>query len=100
MGGGSTEVTLFRNRKLMNYHSFPFGAITLQQKFIKSEIPTDDELKKFKNVLNDQFQSIGLDQSVIFAAKLAKVAVLETSLLIHRKTNYPLSGLHQYKMNF
>lgn len=33
IGGGSTEITLFQNQKMMQYHSFPFGAVTLTQQF-------------------------------------------------------------------
>jgi Exopolyphosphatase len=33
IGGGSTEVTMFLNRKLIHAHSFPFGAVTLYHTF-------------------------------------------------------------------
>lgn len=100
IGGGSTEVTLFRNRKLIHYHSFPFGAITLKQKFIKSEIPTNEELTNLKKYLIEQFQSLAWlknkDVPLIGIGGSAR----NLSLIHQRKTNYPLSGLHQYTMNF
>jgi exopolyphosphatase / guanosine-5'-triphosphate,3'-diphosphate pyrophosphatase len=37
IGGGSTEITLFQNKKMIHYHSFPFGAVTLTQQFSEEE---------------------------------------------------------------
>jgi exopolyphosphatase/guanosine-5'-triphosphate,3'-diphosphate pyrophosphatase len=33
IGGGSTEVTLFKDKELFESHSFPFGVVTLKHKF-------------------------------------------------------------------
>jgi exopolyphosphatase/guanosine-5'-triphosphate,3'-diphosphate pyrophosphatase len=46
MGGGSTEITYFEDRKLKHYHSFPFGAVTLKEQFMKNDLMTDIERKK------------------------------------------------------
>ena len=45
MGGGSTEVTYFENKKLIYSHSFPFGAVSLKSKFIKGSMITSQEIK-------------------------------------------------------
>ena len=47
---GSTEVTYFRNREILEYHSFPFGALSLKQQFIKGDIPTKDELEECNSI--------------------------------------------------
>ncbi|UJF34738.1 Ppx/GppA phosphatase family protein [Paenibacillus hexagrammi] len=36
IGGGSTEVTLFRDRMLVYSHSFPFGAVNTARQYISS----------------------------------------------------------------
>lgn len=36
IGGGSTEVTLFENRQLVESHSFPFGAVNMSKQFAKA----------------------------------------------------------------
>lgn len=100
IGGGSTEVTLFKNRCLLNYHSFPFGAITLKQKFIKNEIATNQELTALKVFLKEQFSSLNWlkqnDLPVIGIGGSAR----NLSLIQQRQTNYPLAGLHQFEMSF
>ena len=57
IGGGSTEVTYFRNREILEYHSFPFGALSLKQ-FIKEDIPTEEELEKIRTYLEYQFRTL------------------------------------------
>ncbi len=101
IGGGSTEITLFKERKLMHYHSFPFGAITLKQRFINSEIPTIDELLALKSFLQEQFQSLKWlcnndNVPLIGIGGSAR----NLSLVHQRKINYPLRGLHQYEISF
>lgn len=98
IGGGSTELTLFEDRKLIYFHSFPFGALSLKEQFIKGDMPTSQELKALRNFLNSQFQTlswlkdkglplIGIGGS---ARNLAQV---------HQENiEYPLAGIHQYKM--
>ncbi len=46
VGGGSTEITLFSNRKLIESHSFDIGTIRMLNKRI-----TDDDFKKMKKWL-------------------------------------------------
>lgn len=98
IGGGSTELTLFEDRKLVHYHSFPFGALSLKEQFVKNEMPTSQELKALRTFLNSQFQTlpwlkdkglplIGIGGS---ARNMAQ---------IHQEyIEYPLAGIHQYKM--
>ncbi|WP_096201283.1 Ppx/GppA phosphatase family protein [Bacillus sp. FJAT-45350] len=96
IGGGSTEVTLFDNRELIHYHSFPFGAITLKQQFIQHDQPTNEELQELISFLNSQFSSLpwlhGCNLPVIGIGGSAR----NLSLVHQLKVNYPLSGLHQY----
>jgi exopolyphosphatase/guanosine-5'-triphosphate,3'-diphosphate pyrophosphatase len=46
VGGGSTEITLFSDRKLIESHSFDIGTIRLLNKGV-----SDDDFKKMKNWL-------------------------------------------------
>ncbi|MCT8139707.1 exopolyphosphatase [Anaerobacillus sp. CMMVII] len=100
IGGGSTEVTLFNNRQLLYYHSFPFGAITLANKFIKNEIPTSEELTQLRKFLIKHFQTLSWvnqkDLPLIGIGGSAR----NLALIQQRNINYPLSGLHQYMMKY
>ena len=46
IGGGSTEVTLFKNKELVESHSFPFGVVTLTRMFLKIKRTTTNQLLK------------------------------------------------------
>ncbi|WP_216830030.1 Ppx/GppA phosphatase family protein [Alkalihalobacterium elongatum] len=98
IGGGSTEVTLFKNRKLLKYVSFPFGAITLKNRFIESDPPTLEEMNNLQQFLINQFSSLNW----IVNTELPVVGIGGTArnlcLMHQRKINYPLPGLHQYEL--
>lgn len=58
IGGGSTEITLFRNRQLIEYYSFPFGAVNLNEKFTKGEIVTAEQIDNLQAYLSEQLQTL------------------------------------------
>ncbi|MBM7572430.1 exopolyphosphatase [Aquibacillus albus] len=98
IGGGSTEITYFRNRKLIESHSFPFGALTLRQ-FFQKEVPTESESRKLVNYLQEQFNLLPwLKNKTIpligIGGSARNLVQVDQSL-----KNYPLAGLHQYKMS-
>lgn len=43
IGGGSTEITLFENKELQKSYSFPFGTVSLKQRFVKGDIINSSE---------------------------------------------------------
>ncbi len=45
IGGGSTEITLFENKELQKSYSFPFGTVSLKQRFVKGDIINSSEKK-------------------------------------------------------
>ncbi len=99
IGGGSTELTYFKDRKLIEYHSFPFGVLSLRQQFVKGDVPTQEELKQLSTFLLDQISQLEWlkDKKVPFigiGGSARNIAQVD-----QRLKNYPLGGLHQYKMN-
>ena len=62
IGGGSTEVTLFKDKELFESHSFPFGVVTLKHKFFDGKDHNDKgaikDMEKF--YLNNLVHWIGL----------------------------------------
>lgn len=97
IGGGSTEVTYFRNREILEYHSFPFGALSLKQ-FIKEDIPTEEELEKIRTYLEYQFRTLPW----LIDKKLPLIAIggsARNLVKIHQNLIcYPIAGVHLYKM--
>ncbi|WP_138752457.1 Ppx/GppA phosphatase family protein [Paenibacillus sinopodophylli] len=53
IGGGSTELSLFRNRTLVHSVSFPFGCVSLNKRFGTKGMLQDDELKALETLVSD-----------------------------------------------
>lgn len=51
IGGGSTELSLFRNRALVRSISFPFGCVSLNKRFGTKGLLQDDELKALEQLV-------------------------------------------------
>ncbi|MCP3026849.1 Ppx/GppA family phosphatase [Halobacillus sp. A5] len=98
IGGGSTEVTYFKDRELIHSHSFPFGAVTLKQRFFKKDLPTEEEFSNLRQFLKESFSSLpwltGKKVPLVGIGGGARNVVQVDQNL----KEYPLAGLHQYKM--
>ncbi|MFT8317834.1 MAG: Ppx/GppA family phosphatase [Sporolactobacillus sp.] len=96
IGGGSTEVTMFRNREMVHAHSFSFGAVTLYQTYFSGKDP--DALAHLEAYLRETFSAFDwlTDQDLPVigiggaARNLCKIDQAEQ--------HYPMVGLHQYTM--
>lgn len=99
IGGGSTEVTLFKNKEVVESHSFPFGAVSLADKFFRNKDHSNkksikearkwikEEFKKIKWLSNNQLPLIGIGGS---ARNIGEVYQLQH--------DYPIAGIHGYSM--
>lgn len=98
IGGGSTEITLFQDRRLIEYHSFPFGVVSLKNQFIQHDPPTKEEIEHLTTFLERNFRSLpwlnNNQNKVIGIGGTAR----NLSKIHQRKINYPLAGVHQYEM--
>lgn len=99
IGGGSTEITYFQDRKLLKSVSFPFGIVTLTKEFFRSEVPTPLELRKMTLFLEQQFAS----QTWLANKRTPLIAMGGTArnlAKIHqRQLQYSMASLHHYTMS-
>ncbi len=98
IGGGSTEITYFLDRQLIEYHSFPFGALSLKLQYVQEDTPTEEERKAIKEFVQSQFETIpwlhGKQVPIVAIGGSARNMVQLHQSFIH----YPLAGVHQYEM--
>lgn len=98
MGGGSTEITYFKDRKLVEFISLPFGSLSLKHLFVKGDIPTEEEMAEIRQYVNNQFRALPwlIDKHTpIFAMGGSARNMAQ----IHQEfIHYPLVGLDQYEM--
>ncbi|HZG73743.1 MAG TPA: hypothetical protein VEY51_19555, partial [Chondromyces sp.] len=99
MGGGSTEITHFRHKKMLNYHSFPFGSLSVKLKFVTGTLPTRQEREQVRTFIRSQLETLPW----VIDKKLPVVAIggsARNVAQIHQHlVGYPLAGTHQYEMN-
>ena len=100
IGGASCEITLFKQKKMKAYHSFPFGTVSLKEQFFVDKPHNDPEaMEALAKFVNKQFK--GLDW--LKKAKLPIVAVggsaRNVTLVHQRATNYPIAGVHGYHLS-
>ncbi|WCK53672.1 exopolyphosphatase [Aneurinibacillus sp. Ricciae_BoGa-3] len=99
IGGGSTEVVEIKDRKLLNSHSFPFGAVTLTRQFFRQGVPTQVEMQSLETYLRKQFDTKGWLKSA--GIRLIGMGGTARNLgKIHQKmSGYPFPSLHGYEMS-
>lgn len=99
IGGGSTELTLYKNKEVMEMHSFPFGAVSLQQKFFDGKKHNDKKaIKAARSWVNEQFK--GHDWVTEAAVPLVGIggSARNYAEINQRQTDYPIAGIHEYTM--
>lgn len=98
IGGGSTEITLFNNKILQKTWSFPFGTVSLKQKFVSNGTISEVEKQLLRKFLLEQFESLQWIQGVGLPIIAIGGSARNVVQVHQQKVNYPLSGIHQYEM--
>lgn len=98
IGGGSTEITLFKNKKLLKTHSFPFGTVSLKQNYVNNTTITEDEKYKLRSFLREQFMSLPW----IVNTNLPVIGIGGSARNIgqvhQQQIGYPISDVHHYEL--
>lgn len=97
VGGGSTELTLFREREILSAVSFPIGSLTLYKHFVKEVLPTEQETKQIKKEIKRCLQTIPFPEENLVAEHIYSVGgTARASLkLLNRKYGRP-AGYMEY----
>ena len=59
IGGGSTEISIFRDNEPMMLHSIGMGAVGLTDRIITSDPPGENELEQLRTAIRFSFESCG-----------------------------------------
>jgi exopolyphosphatase/guanosine-5'-triphosphate,3'-diphosphate pyrophosphatase len=60
IGGGSMEISSFRDRTILRTWTLPLGALQLSDLFLVSDPPTKDELNDLREFVTEQLSAAGL----------------------------------------
>lgn len=98
IGGGSTEITVFKNKKLQKSISFPFGTVSLMQKFVHSTMMSPEEREQLRSFVTKQFSSVNWIKEVSLPVIAIGGSARNIAQIHQQQVGYPLSGVHQYEM--
>lgn len=100
IGGGSTELTYFNQKNIKEAISFPFGVVTLKNKFFAHKDHNDkDAIKEMEKFLKSEFKQVDwlLNQNVSLVGIGGSA---RNSARIHQSLHqYPIAGVHGYTMS-
>ncbi|MGP6139407.1 MULTISPECIES: Ppx/GppA family phosphatase [unclassified Jeotgalibaca] len=100
IGGGSTEITYFENKEIVRYHSFPFGVVTLKQMFFDGKEHNNEKaIKKMTCFIQEQFKSLKWLNKLRVPVTAIGGSARSIANVHQRQTNYPLAGVHGYRMS-
>ncbi|OPA80893.1 hypothetical protein BVG16_00655 [Paenibacillus selenitireducens] len=99
IGGGSSEISLFRHRKIVKSISFPFGCVNTSKTYGQSDPLSDSDMRRIQDMVRQAMLEepwlaeapglpmIGLGGAVRTIAKIEQL-----------RTKYPLNRIHHYQM--
>ena len=97
IGGGSTEITLFENKEIQQSHSFPFGTVSLKQRFVK--VTLSIVVKKGAHCLcKEQFQTLPWIQNAALPIIAIGGSARNIAQIHQQKHDYPIASVHGYEM--
>ena len=98
IGGGSTEITLFEDKKLQKTISFPFGTVSLKEMFVSGEVISKEEKVLLQQYVRTQFQTLDWIQKVGLAVIGIGGSARNIAQIHQQLVDYPISGVHQYEI--
>ncbi|RIW29516.1 Ppx/GppA family phosphatase [Bacillus salacetis] len=99
IGGGSTEITYFENRKLIHSHSYPFGVVSLKQRFIQGDSITEEERSTLTDFLLSEFSRLPWLKNRRVPIIGVGGSARNIAQIDQQQKDYELSGVHQYVLS-
>ena len=98
LGGGSTQLTLIKNRKSQQSITLPFGTLFLTEKFGTQDTVTPESLENMQSYILTQLETIpwmkGLHLPLIGVGGTAR----NIAKMDHKRKNYPYPKVHNYRL--
>ena len=97
VGGGSMQVSRFRQRKLVSAQSLPLGSLRLSDAFLKSDPPTAGEVRKLRDHVRRHLEEAGIAPLEDGEELVGTGGTLRNLAKIDRRARiYPIPRLHGY----
>ncbi|MFC5651532.1 Ppx/GppA family phosphatase [Paenibacillus solisilvae] len=100
IGGGSTEVSVFKDRTLVQAVSFPFGCVSLTRRFSSKGVVSEDQLRALEKLVAEAAEREGW---LKWSPGLPLVGVGGTIRALGKvhqaHVRYPFESFHNYPMS-
>jgi exopolyphosphatase/guanosine-5'-triphosphate,3'-diphosphate pyrophosphatase len=99
VGGGSAEITSFRDRRLARSWSVPMGSLRMSDRYLASDPPTHGELRAVRKAVQATMDDAGIGELerggdlVGIGGTVRNLAKVDL-----KRTDYPLPLLHGYQL--
>ncbi len=101
IGGGSLELTRFRDRHNVASWTLPLGALRTTNEFIKSDPPTGKEVRNLKRAVTEMLVDAGITPAEPGDVLVGTGGSIRNLAKIDRKSRRsPISRLHGYHLPF
>lgn len=100
IGGSSMEITLVKNKNILNGISIPLGSIPLTKLFPLNKRADNDVIFEFRKFIFNEFDNLTWLQDAFDLPLIGIGGTARTIGKIHKKLiNYPLDLLHNYSIS-
>lgn len=100
IGGGSTELSLFRNRELIHSVSFPFGCVSLNKSYDSKEQLSDESLKAIESIVGEAIRAHAWIRETPGLPLIGLGGTVRALGKVHQATHhYPFSQTHNYSIS-
>ncbi|MBV9359383.1 MAG: Ppx/GppA family phosphatase [Chloroflexi bacterium] len=99
IGGGSVQLTRFRDRGALGSWSLPLGALRLSDRFLVGDPPARSELERLRRHVRQTVAAAGVPPLDVDGALVGTGGTIRNLARIDRKTrSYPIPRLHAYTL--
>ena len=100
VGGGSLEVSTFRDRRQRSTWTLPLGALRLSDRFLGNDPPTSEELDALRAHVRSALRKAGIPELAVGAALAGTGGTIRNLAAIdERRHRYFIQNLHGYVLS-
>ncbi len=98
LGGGSTEVTLVRDRRPVKVFSLPFGAVNLTEKFSTQDKLSDSQLVAMREYILSHLEKLPWLKRLSLPLVGVGGTARNIAKMDQKHKNYPFPKVHNYRL--
>jgi exopolyphosphatase/guanosine-5'-triphosphate,3'-diphosphate pyrophosphatase len=97
LGGGSMQLTRFRERRVLKSWSLPLGSLRLSDGFLSSDPPKSSEIRKLQDHVRAALEQAGIPRLTPGESLVGTGGTVRNLAKVDRKTRvYPIVRIHGY----